>query len=277
MILAGSISAFAGEFSDSPIWILHSKPKEVISEATREKLHSLNAHLIRFEIDQPALEFPFAGKVFASAAAESLAEGQTELLIWMDSDSIVINEPKGLLLGDRKHLGCRPVDRTLIGSPFYKPIDEFWELIYQHCRVPEDRLFPMIASVDENVIRPYINAGLLVVRPERGLLRLWRDYFNELYRKTCFEELYCQNKLYRIFFHQAVLAGSILSTLGKSEIQVLSHIINYPLHMHTDYPADRRPRYMNELITCRYDTFFDAPNWREVFSVKEPLKGWLKE
>jgi hypothetical protein len=98
-----------------------------------------------------------------------------------------------------------------------------------------------------------------------------------LYHETCFEGFYQQNALYRIFFHQAVLAGTVLSSMDWQEIQELSHLINYPLHMHAEYPADRRPEYMNELITSRYDVFFKDPNWREIFPVKEPLKSWLTE
>jgi hypothetical protein len=275
LILARSIRAFAGEFSDNPIWVLIPETEDNISEVIREKLVSLNAHLVPFKVDRAASRFPFAGKAFASATAESLADGQTDFLVWMDSDSIVIDEPKELLLRDGKDLGYRPVDHTLIGSSYDGPMDSFWELIYRKCNVPEGRLFPMTASVDENRIRPYFNAGLLVVRPERGLLQLWRDNFDRLYRETCFEEFYQQDALYRIFIHQAVLAGTILSSMDRQEIQELSHLINYPLHMHTDYPADRRPEYMNELITCRYDVFFQDPNWRQILPIKEPLKGWL--
>lgn len=277
LILAGSIRAFAGEFADNPIWVLTPETEDSISEAIREKLVSLNARLVPYEMDQAVSGFPFAGKVFASATAESLASGQTDFLAWMDSDSIVINEPKELLLSDEKNLGCRPVDHTLIGSLYDGPIDPFWELVYRKCHVPQGSVFPMTTSVDENRIRPYFNAGLLVVRPERGLLQLWRDCFYRLYRETCFEEFYQQNVLYRIFFHQAVLAGTILASMDRQEIQELGHLINYPLHMHARYPADRRPEYMNELVTCRYDIFFQDPNWRQVFPVKEPLKGWLVE
>jgi hypothetical protein len=277
LILARSIRVFAGRFSDNPVWVCIPETEESISEVIRERLHSLNVKLVPFRIDPAASGFPFAGKVFAAAAAESLANGETETLAWMDSDSIVISDPKKLLLGDEKNLGCRPVDHTLIGSPYDRPIDSFWELIYRSCNVPAGQVFPMTASVDQQRIRPYFNAGLLVVRPQRGLLQLWRDAFHKFYRDTRFEEFYQQSRLYRIFIHQAILAGTILSTVDYQEIQQLSHLINYPLHMHTEYPADRRPAYMNELITCRYDVFFEDPGWRRAFPVKEPLKGWLDE
>ena len=135
----------------------------------------------------------------------------------------------------------------------------------------------MMTSVDERRIRPYFNAGLLVVRPARGLLQLWRDQFHRLHGAACFEEFYRRDVLYCIFFHQAVLAGTVLSSVEQQELQKLPHLVNYPLHMHADYPADRRPATMNELITGRYDVFFEDANWREVFPAQEPLKSWLIE
>jgi hypothetical protein len=45
--------------------------------------------------------------------------------------------------------------------------------------------------------------------------------------------------------------------------------------MHADYPADRCPARMNELITCRYDVFFQDPQWRQVIPIQKPLAGWL--
>jgi hypothetical protein len=135
----------------------------------------------------------------------------------------------------------------------------------------------MTATVDENRIRPYFNAGFLVVRPERGLLQLWRDSFFGLYDRPCFEEIFRKSDLHLIFFHQAILAGSVLSSMAREQIQILSHLINYPMHMHAAYPADRRPGQMNDLITCRYDILFQDPSWMRVISINDPLKSWLDE
>ncbi|MCK4897861.1 MAG: hypothetical protein KAS38_03755, partial [Anaerolineales bacterium] len=164
--LVRSIRTFAGGLSMSPIWILIPDGLGEFSIEGQAEFSNLNATMISFHIEESILNFPFAAKVFASASAESTAEGRTALLSWMDTDSIVIQEPVELLLQPEKQLGYRPVDHTLIGSTYVEPIDSFWEMIYNDCHVERDRIFPMTASADENVIRPYFNAGMLVVRPE---------------------------------------------------------------------------------------------------------------
>jgi hypothetical protein len=274
LVLAESIRTFAGDFSQSPIWVLIPE-STLLSEDCGDKLGSLNARLISFEIDSSERGFPFAGKVVASSRAEAMARDQTEYLVWMDTHSLLLNEPRKIFLNPGKILGYRPVDHTLIGSRYEQPLDPFWERIYQDCQVPEEKIFPMTASVDEIRLRPYFNAGFLVVRPERGLLQMWCENFKKLYQEPSYEHYYDQDDLYRIFMHQAILAGTVLSFLEQRELQELSYLVNYPLHMHEQYPDDLRPMFLNELITCRYETTFEDPGWEEVIRVNEPLRGWL--
>lgn len=277
VLLARSIRTFAGRFSDSPVWFLVPESEQGIQEETERRLLDLDARLVPHSIDTRILAFLFGGKVLSSASAEALAESEADLLVWMDVDSMILNEPVSLILDDRASLGYRPVDHTLIGSPIDEPIDLFWDHIYRRCLVSEADLFPMTTSVDENIIRPYFNAGMLVVRPGRRLLRKWRDRFLEIYRDPPFEAFYADNILTKIFFHQAVLAGVVLSALDRDDLIELPPSVNYPLHMHDQYPASSRPSHIDELVTCRYDTLFQSPDWREKIPVREPFTSWLND
>ena len=274
-LLAGSIRTFAGRFSDSPIWALNPQDRYPLSDSTVNRFAHLGVQSFTFEAEPLKLEIPFTGKVFASAEAETLAEDQAELLVWLDPDSIVIQEPRAMVLDPGKLLACRPVDHILIGSPYDQPADAFWHTIYQTCDVPRQRLFPMTTSADETRIRPYMNAGLLVVQPDKGLLRRWRDQFRDALESGIFEPYLTQDVRHKIFLHQAILAGVILSALKREQIQILSHLVNYPLHMHGDYPPRLRPARMNDLISGRYDTFFGDPEWPMLFPSDEPLRSWL--
>ena len=93
LILARSIRRFGGALARSPIWVLFPEGGSGRPPVIGDELISLNARLIPFSMDDAARRFPFAAKVHASAEAESLAQGKTGLLVWMDSDSIVIREP----------------------------------------------------------------------------------------------------------------------------------------------------------------------------------------
>jgi hypothetical protein len=277
LLLTESIRAFAGSLSHAPIWCFTLGDEKNLSRTAKDRLSALNVTFIHFETDAEIPQFPFMRKVFLSAQAESVARGKTDLLVWLDTDTIVLQEPKGFVLQDSKNLGCRPVHHTIIGSRYDEPLDLFWMQIYRYCRVPEDQVFPMTTHVDGTRIRPYFNAGLLVVRPEKRLLQIWRDNFLEIYKATDFQELYEKDKRYTVFMHQAVLAGTVLSTLQTDEIEELPPTYNYPLHLYWEDVTENRPSSLEEMITFRYEDFFESLEWRKKIPAKEQLKKWIAE
>lgn len=277
--LAHSIRAFGGEFCFNPIWVLSQKSEEELSEGTRQELYALGARLIAFDIDPITANFPFAGYVTAASIAEGLAQGESSFLVLMASDNLVLRSPSACRLEAGKSLGACPVHLKLLGSGYDEPIDEFWSLIYQHCRVDMERIFPVQTIVDEQLIRAYFNAGLLVVRPERGLLRSWQTKFDRLYPLPEFKTFFELNELYAIFMHQAVLAGSIIAALSEKEFQQLPFEMNYPLHLHTRVTAAKRPTNLNQLITCRYEDYGESFGDAQVtgtLQIDEPMKEWLR-
>ncbi|NIO37872.1 hypothetical protein GTO27_09240 [Candidatus Bathyarchaeota archaeon] len=277
LLLVESIRSFAESLSQAPIWCFTLGDERDLSETARDRLSALNTTFIHFETETEIPRFPFMWKALLSAQAESIAQGKTDVIVWLDTDTIVLQEPKRFLLQDGKSLGCRPVHHTIIGSRYDDPLNLFWTQIYRYCRVPENRIFPMTPHVEGNRIRPYFNAGLLAVRPEKRLLQVWRDNFLEIYKATEFQELYEEDKRYTVFMHQAVLAGTILSALQTNEIEELPPTYNYPLHLYWEDITDHRPSTLEELITFRYEDFFESLEWREKIPAKEQFKQWIAE
>ena len=261
-LLSKSIREFGGRFSECKILLMVPNIK-ALSDVEEKIFTELNVSIQHFEINEDKLLFPFGGKTMAAGVAERILAEKVETMVWMDCDSILFREPGEMFLNEGTHLGYRPVDHTLIGSNFNQPLDEFWQMIYKDCQVNEENIFPMMTSVDENEIRPYFNAGMLIVRPKDGVLQKWAKAFDRLFSKERYLEHYGKSALYKIFFHQAVLTGVLLSGISKESITELPHIVNYPLHMHEKYPDSKRIQGLEELISCRYDQFFDGEGWEE--------------
>jgi len=170
LILVESIRTFAGIYKNSPVWIY--VPEESLQGMgdMAGKFRSLDAEVRGSQAPRTALQFPYSRKVFAAAEAEAAAEGKADILVWMDDDTVFLNEPDEFDLKRGVAFGYRPVMHQLIGSLYSEPLDEFWTRVYQKLSVPETAIFPMTTPADSKTIRPYFNAGLLVVRPEKGIL-----------------------------------------------------------------------------------------------------------
>lgn len=273
LLLAESLRSFGGELAANPIWVLVPTELGPLSDPTQEKLAQLNVRIVPLEIDPKYFKFPFAAKVAAAAAIEAQALDQTERLVYMDRDTIVLQEPAEFLISPGQNLGYRPVHHKLIGSAWDSVLDSFWALIYEVCGVPEENLFPMLTHTGER-IRPYFNAGIYITRPENGLLTQWWEIFLKWYRQPQFDAFYEKDQLYTIFIHQAIFSGVLLQNLKPGEMSELSPRINYPLHLHDDIPVDQRPATIDELVTVRYENIFDEPDWMQL-PITKTLKNWL--
>ncbi len=277
IMLFDSLRTFGGELANSPCIMLIPKKGGHLPDRAKEQLSVLDVRLIPFDIDEESARFPLASLVYAAAKAERQVRSETEILVWMNEDTLIVRPPVDFLLHKGIDFAYMPVHHNRIGSIYEKPPDAFWSLIYQHCGVEEDKVFPMETCTRDNTIRAYFNAGLLVVRPEQRLLEKWLDHFRRLYQHPDFIPFFKEDVLYMVFMHQAVLSGVVLSMFSKDELLELPETFNYPLHLHQEYPIEYRPQGLNNLITCRYEGIEDLQNSLMAIRVEEPLKSWLNE
>ncbi len=277
-LLVDSLRTFGGSLRDSPVRILHPADSPLREGPDRGALENLGADLVPFRGDPRVLSYPLSAKVAAAAEAERRADGTAEVLAWLDADTIFLAEPSEFLLPPGISLAVRPVHHRLIGSLFDEPLPELWRILYEREAVPPGNVAPMITTLDRERIRPYFNAGCLVVRPELRLLRTW---YSELSRSVRDPDLTgeCEKvPLGPLFLHQAVLSAVILSRVPRGQVSELPFRYNYPLALHEDCPPDLKPASWNSLATLRYDDMKNllGDAWR-VLPAEGALGDWLSE
>jgi hypothetical protein len=274
-LLITSIREFGGKLADVPIWVCVPQGEGKNPGRAWDHFRQLDVRQLTFPGDEAACRFPFGIRVQAGAVAERELRGRTELLAWLDNDTILLNEPAEFLLAPDKVLGYRPVHHRLLGIPRGEELDQFWELIYHECQAIPRQDDYMVTHVGEQ-IRPYFNAGSFVIRPEAGLLERWWETFQPQFQNPAFLPFYQQDDLYTIFMHQAIFTGVLLAALDPAARQELSPRVNYPLHLHQEIPLDLRAKTINDLITVRCESILSQPGWQGQLPIREPLLGWLE-
>lgn len=277
VLFSESVREFGGSLSESRIQMYYPEYDKQLSQNFIDRMSNLNVELIPFQLDLEVLRFPFTAHAHAAALAETKNLGKTEILAWMASNTILLREPKDFLLSKSIALGYRPVHHTLLGLRYDEPLDPFWTKIYEICNVPSENIFPMQPHVEEFLIRPYFNAGILITRPERQLFQNWRDTFFNAYSDDSFQEFYKDDNRYAIFIHQAILSAVILAMLKKEELLELPHNYNYPVHLFNEDKSDNRPISIDECITFRHEGFYKDVDWMNKIPAQETIKQWLNE
>ncbi len=277
IVMVESLRAFGGDLRNVPVWIYVPDDHPEIEQSIQTRPLPAGVTFKRSSTPADAKELWFAGKVFAAALAESEVVGRYQLIVWLDPDVIFVREPRDFVLPDSISLGYRPVMHKLIGSRYSEPPDEFWTRVYDKLGVSTSAIFPVLTPVDKETIRAYFNAGLLVLRPEMGVLRKWPECFAILYTDTVFAGWCKQDRRKAIFLHQAALAGDILSTLSKSDMVELPSTYNYAIFLRDNYPATERPASLDDVVLFRHEFVFSTPKGFEEFGDSSKICRWVRE
>jgi hypothetical protein len=272
-----SVRTFAGSMNRAPIRFYYSEQVSELIEKSREELEAMSVELRRFDVPDEARRITLAGKPFAAAKAEADAAGEAEVLAFLDANILVLQEPRAFRLEPGTDFAYRPVMHRNIGSLYDEPPDAFWTRIYENLDVAEAALFPMEGIADKLVIRPYYNAGFLVVRPERRLLRKWAENFKICYQDPELVEM-CRDEKHNVFLHQAALAGTVPAHLERKKTAELPPAYNYPLFFHKFYESDFTFDSLENVVSIKYEfDFNDLPaDWDK--NLKGPVEviAWIK-
>lgn len=279
LLLAGSVRTFAAGLRSGAIWVLQPDRAQRFADALENRFAALGVETVPFAADEEVSGIPGAARAAAAAAAEKRAARQADLLVWMDPDSLVVGAADALLLPEGRSIGLSPVHLGLIGSPWERPATPFWSLLYRKLRVKRDAVFPVTTIVDRRRVRAYFDAGLVVARPAEGALRRWHRRLVRLAGDAAVKAFFIEDASFHAFFHQAVLAASVLASVPRDSVLELPAPLNYPLHLLERIPAERRPWSLNDLVTCRYDDLatLGRRDWPAEMRLDEPLRGWLDD
>jgi hypothetical protein len=278
-VMVESLRTFGGKYHNAPVWIYTTDELMTSESDALAKLASLNVEFRTNQAPQDATWFFLARKVFAASQAEKDAQGKAAILARLDTDTIFIQEPDEYLLPKGISLGYRPVFHRNINPLYNEPLDAYWTRAYQIMSIQQSTVYPMVTPADGDTIRPYFQAGCVVVRPERCILRKWAEMFSVLYQDSVINELCKQDQRKKIFTFQVALTGSVLNNLDRSEMIQFSDRINYPIFFKEMFGAKRDFHDITNAVTVRYEHFFVNPpaNWDNQLTGPADRIAWIKE
>jgi hypothetical protein len=276
LVLARSIRTFGGSVAQVPVWLYLSSRLPAIPEAVGREMTDLGVEVRSYTAPEVSGRYLLGEKPFAAARAEEAATATAGLIVLLDPNTLVLSEPRELLLPPDKDFGFSPVHHQNVGSWYEAAPDDWWTRIYQVLDIPPASLWPMETLADRRIVRPYFNAGSLVVRPERGLLRAWARSFSILAADPEIARASAEGP-HNTFLHQAALAGAAVKTLPRERMIQLSSRCNYPLFFDRFFEGMYRFDSLEEVATMRYEfSFTDLPaGWASDVRAPEGILEWI--
>ncbi len=170
LLLFESVRRFGGAvIGDAELHAFSPRPHGGLRASTCAHLEELGVVHHSSHLNRTGLTYGSANRVYAAAWAERHLE--VDLLCVLDSDTLFLAEPTALLLGADDSFGARPVDTK--GSCSVGPGDVFepyWSELSRLAGVSVEEVGWLRTTVDGVRVRASYNGGLMVCRPELGVL-----------------------------------------------------------------------------------------------------------
>jgi len=273
VLLCRSIRRYAGRYRDAAVYTFQPRAGTAVADETLKALRALGAVHSDKILNARYPDCPYANKILASAEAE---EKLTEdVIIFLDSDTIVTGEPADLDLPEEFAAAASPVcNRRLASTGPGDPNEPFWQTLYSTCGVTTDGRVKTV--INGEWIRPYFNSGLVAVRRQSGLFARWR---------LNFENLMSTGQIPESTGVDGMDEFSLAATLGQAidRIRVLDLRYNYPLQWHERRCLESpwRAAQLKDLIHVHYRFYFTLPDYLQ--RVEPPLDPrdevvlWLRQ
>ena len=166
----------------------------------------------------------------------------------------------------------RPVHLQNVGAPPEAPIPEFWQRIYQAAGLDPANAWTVESFVDRRKVRAYFNSGCMAFAPQRGILRAWRDVYEQLLGDPANHAFYTASEANAIFCHQAVLSAVVAAKAGRERVNLLPPSYGYPLPLQDQPGFTNRMTSLSDMVIVIGGT---ADNLRNI-EITEPYKRWIE-
>jgi hypothetical protein len=269
-LLVRSIRRFGGCYAQAPILSYAPRPGLDVSAECRRELEGLGVVMVPDRVNRQWPNYPFANKPLAAAHAEKLSDSDT--LVFLDSDKVVLDEPTKLGLPPDGEIAVRAAFHRNIGLIDGEgPQAPFWNELYRSLGCRPRRTIR--TTCDLKVVSEYFNSGMVAVRRERGLFEAWRHAFEIAMAAPP------ASKDDAYYVEQAALAAMVTWKVRRPYI--LPARYNLPVH----WPCLQRERVIGNLpnaVSFHYADAFQKGGWRRVLALfrgKLPADraAWLTE
>ncbi len=275
-VLIKSIRNYGGTAKEAPIFL-------AVNENLKKQLPDFTKYKVKYFLFTNSMpSVPYSFKAVAAAALETQCANTFENMIWLDPETILLNQPNELYLSDGKTIGLRPVFlKNEVGIAYNKEFNSYWKDIFSTAKIIPNKDLFVETIVDDQKIYPYYNCGVFSVNPAKSICQKWLELQNKIFGDNKFLSQLKGNQMQQIFLHQVVFTVSVQALTNPNELQDLSVISGYPIHLHDQLKSNLKAESLDKVqIVILENTLAKNPDILlskiNDSKVKETVKAWLK-
>lgn len=264
-LLVESLRQWSG-LPGAAVFAYQPRGGEPLSRETRTCFQRFGVEYRVGHFNKNDAENPWANKIHSCA---HLAEATScEIIAFLDTDTVVLNEPAELFLDESSDFAARPVVKKHAGttgrrSDAHQP---WWQRLYEAARVAPPGY---VRTVEDGLrIRAYYNGGLIAFRASTGFAQRW------VRMAGIAKPLIPADRYYNL--DQISLALAAAAAPGRCA--VLSARYNYPIARRAALPGPVLA--LHELVHVHYHHAFNSDGFlssvKPMFDQSDERFRWLQ-
>ena len=250
-----SLRRWGGAFASAPVFAVTPRRGPALSSATLKTFKRLDVRYIYEAVNAPYSWFQFYNKPLCLSVAERVAD--TETIVWIDSDMLIVSEPEGLRLEEGVEFAACVSAKEMGTSGSGDPFEPLWQA---NCRALgiDIKSLPWLVSEPEGArIRLYWQGGIFVYRRST---RFGRQHLN-----TCTHLMDARNcpavPRFSIGINEMSAIGFAMHLKGL-KWRTLPYSHNYDINWRSpvwykqeEFPVARILHYHDSMFPYFWDTF----------------------
>jgi hypothetical protein len=250
LLLCRSLRRFGARYAHAPFYTFSPRRGVGPCRRTLVALADLGVEHCDKELNHEYRDYGYGNKVFVSAwAEEHLKE---DVLVFIDSDTLITREPSELDLPKDTDAAVRPADSTFMNStgPAH-PMDAYWQKVYKLFNL---RCELFVETELGRRVRAYFSAGLVAVRRSAGLFQRWREDFLRLVDAGCIPDTTGMDRM-----DEVSLAVTLTRTFEK--VRILDDRYNYLIYKRSQLADPWCNAQLENLVHVHYRRCFNIPGY----------------
>lgn len=158
---------FGGRFANAPVLAIVPRLGPSLTRETKRRFKALNVQLIQEDLKHPYSWYCYMNKALSAMLAEKYAS--TEQLIWLDSDTLVVDEPSLLWLEPNTDFAICAVDKNVGSTGPGDKNEPYWQELCNYYGINIDQLPWILTETDQQKVRFRLHSGVYAFRRSAGL------------------------------------------------------------------------------------------------------------
>lgn len=201
-----SLRTWGGSFASSPIYAVTPRFGVPIAKSTRSWFDKYQVEYIYFHHHHKYSWNKFLNKLLALTTVQELAK--TELLGWLDSDLLIVDEPSQFVIKENKSFIACPSDQLNVATTGSDSNLPYWREICKCVDIDIEALPWLLSEPEQLPIRFYFNSGVFVYRRSTNFAYHYLDTFTRI----CDSQVASRN--WGFFFNDQVALGLTVLKMG---------------------------------------------------------------